>query len=326
MATTLSVALASCNGARHLGSQLQSILEQSVHPSEIVIADDVSTDGSLKVINDFAKRAPFPVRLTVNEERLGWKRNFARAALQCSGDLIAFCDQDDIWLPAKIECVLESLEKDAWHAVVHANAFMFDSSIELRRSSRPRLRKFSRATALYGGFDGHRLIFRRELLQWLKYQNKFQDPLFPGEIAHDRLVMLAALTVGQVTYLDKPLTLFRRHEAQVTIRGMRRSQGSDYMARALVLEEWCTSIRNVGKELAINDSSVEKMANCLGNLKATHDYRSTLYGAETFSERLKLFGSALLRKSYARKDTGGLGLLSMAKDAACVFVPAVTRG
>jgi glycosyltransferase involved in cell wall biosynthesis len=101
--TSISVAMATYNGAGFIREQLDSIASQILLPSELVVTDDGSTDETIAVIEAFASKAPFPIRVHRNAERLGYKANFMRCAGLCSGDLIAFSDQDDIWLPQKLE-------------------------------------------------------------------------------------------------------------------------------------------------------------------------------------------------------------------------------
>ena len=76
----LSVALCTFNGGRYLRQQLDSIAAQGRPPDEIVVCDDRSDDDTVSILHDFAKSAHFPVRITVNDERLGPAANFAKAA------------------------------------------------------------------------------------------------------------------------------------------------------------------------------------------------------------------------------------------------------
>ena len=98
--------MATYNGERFIGEQLESFLTQTILPTELVVTDDGSTDATLDIVASFAARAPFPVRIERNAENLGYQTNFMKAARLCSSDIIAFCDQDDIWLPRKIEICL----------------------------------------------------------------------------------------------------------------------------------------------------------------------------------------------------------------------------
>lgn len=103
MAPSLSIAVATYNGAKYLAAQLASLADQTVLPAEVVVCDDLSRDDTVRMLEAFAETAPFPVRVFRNDTQLGYARNFARAAKLCSGELICFCDQDDVWAHNKVE-------------------------------------------------------------------------------------------------------------------------------------------------------------------------------------------------------------------------------
>lgn len=98
----ISIALCTCNGERFLAEQLDSLANQSHLPTELVVCDDASEDGTYFLLQTFANSAPFPVRLYRNPQRLGIGANFEQAVRLCTGDIIALCDQDDVWLPNKL--------------------------------------------------------------------------------------------------------------------------------------------------------------------------------------------------------------------------------
>ena len=66
-----SVALCVYNGERFLSQQLESLAAQTVLPDELVICDDASSDGSMRIVENFAKNAPFVVRIFKNPKNLG---------------------------------------------------------------------------------------------------------------------------------------------------------------------------------------------------------------------------------------------------------------
>ena len=76
---------------------------QTVLPAELIASDDCSSDNTLSVLEQFAREAPFPVRILRNASNVGFTANMIRAAEQCEGPLIAFCDQDDVWSKDKVE-------------------------------------------------------------------------------------------------------------------------------------------------------------------------------------------------------------------------------
>ena len=98
----VSVALCSYNGGRFLHEQLSSLDGQTRLPDEIVISDDGSEDNTVAIIHDFIARTSVPVVFRRNKVRLGHCQNFAATIACCTGDLIALCDQDDVWYPEKL--------------------------------------------------------------------------------------------------------------------------------------------------------------------------------------------------------------------------------
>jgi glycosyltransferase involved in cell wall biosynthesis len=325
MAASFSIALGSCNGERYLGSQLQSILEQTVQPSELVVSDDASTDSTADIVTAFAARAPFPVLLHVNPQRLGWQRNFASAARRCSGDLIAFCDHDDLWLPEKIERVLRYSQEYEWNALVHANAFLLPSKVVAQPASLAHLGTFPRSAAFYGGFDGHRMVFARTLLPWLTVQDKFDDWLFDAPIAHDRLIMLGAITTGRAIYVGDVLTLFRRHEAQVTVGSLRSSTAADYAHRSEVIARWIVSLEELSQTDVVSVSDAAKTIATLQRMRDAHGLRAALHGSGAIARRVRALTTLVFSGAYASQSLGGLGSRALLKDAASTIVPAFSR-
>jgi len=100
---TISIAMCTYNGERFLQEQLDSFLAQTRLPDELVVCDDGSQDGTVAILEAFAAQAPFPVRLFKNPQNLGFSKNFEKAISLCQGDIIALSDQDDVWLPEKLE-------------------------------------------------------------------------------------------------------------------------------------------------------------------------------------------------------------------------------
>jgi glycosyltransferase involved in cell wall biosynthesis len=95
------------NGEKYLARQLESFARQTRLPDELVICDDGSTDGTVRILDDFSYGAKFPVRLFRNEVRLGSTKNFEKAVGLCDGQLIALSDQDDEWYSSKLALMHE---------------------------------------------------------------------------------------------------------------------------------------------------------------------------------------------------------------------------
>ena len=81
----VSIALATHNGEQYLAAQLDSLAQQTSPPAELVIVDDCSGDRTMEIVNAFAARAPFPVRVSRNEPASGFRESFMRAAAALHG-------------------------------------------------------------------------------------------------------------------------------------------------------------------------------------------------------------------------------------------------
>lgn len=89
------------NGERHLPAQLASLAAQTRHPALLIVSDDGSADRSRTIVRSFAQKAPFPVMI-VTGPGAGYARNVAQLLRLAPPGPVAFCDQDDVWLPDRI--------------------------------------------------------------------------------------------------------------------------------------------------------------------------------------------------------------------------------
>lgn len=216
---SVSVAMATYNGAPFIREQLDSLAEQTLIPAELVVCDDQSTDGTPEIVRAFARTAPFPVRLTINAERLGPSDNFFKATSLCGSPLIALADQDDVWLPSKLEACVSRLAADDSLMALHTSTIV-------DRTLRPigELKQGIRGDAVleplslhpYDGFGwGHTLVFRKDLLTRLPTE---QRPMTPGgdkRLSHDVWFYVLAAGLGRVSHVDKALVLYRQHGGNV---------------------------------------------------------------------------------------------------------------
>lgn len=122
----VSIAMASYNGASYIKEQLESFLVQTRLPDELVITDDCSSDDTIKIIKEFANKAPFPVLYSVNENNLGYAGNFNAALEKTTGDLVFLSDQDDVWFPEKLEYMTKLAEQNPDTLIVMNDAALTD--------------------------------------------------------------------------------------------------------------------------------------------------------------------------------------------------------
>jgi glycosyltransferase involved in cell wall biosynthesis len=105
----VSVCLAAHDGAEFLGEQVRSILDQLGPSDELVVVDDASSDGTVSVLESFGD---LRIALHHNESNVGYVRTFERALGLARGAYVLLCDQDDVWMPGRLEAMVAALDRD----------------------------------------------------------------------------------------------------------------------------------------------------------------------------------------------------------------------
>ncbi|WP_367849433.1 glycosyltransferase family 2 protein [Rhodoferax sp. WC2427] len=219
---SISVALCTHNGARFIRDQVQSICGQSLLPEQIVVSDDASADHCVELIEstmaEWQQHSQKSVQLKIlrNEIPLKVTKNFEQAVMACTGDLIALCDQDDIWHADRLARMAAEFEQRPDLLLLHSNARLVDEqglglpgslfyALEVRPfelewiHSQRALDVFLRRNLVTGATT----IFRRSLL-------KHALP-FPKEWVHDEWLAMVAAAIGGVDVLEQPWIDYRQH-------------------------------------------------------------------------------------------------------------------
>jgi len=218
-AHSISVALCTYNGARFLESQLASYPQQTRVPDELVVCDDLSTDDTLAILERFRARAPFPVHIVRNDERLGSTKNFEKAIGLCTGDLIATSDQDDVWLPDKLALCEAAIDAQPACGLVFTNADVVDD--ELRS-----LGHHLWEAIHFGAWDRRRVRRGRGfdvlLRQWLvtgatmmfRAEHRPHILPIPESWVHDGWIAFIIGALAPVTCVNRSTMQYRQHAAQ----------------------------------------------------------------------------------------------------------------
>lgn len=220
---TVSVALCTHNGLPFVREQIRSVLHQTAAPVQLVLSDDASTDGTVAAVREIvarfrAEQPTTSIQLTILENKapLGVTANFQQAVLACTGELVALCDQDDVWVPNRLQRMAEEFSGRENLALLHTDARLVDGegapightlfeAIGLTASERRRERAGDGLAVLLqrNVVTGATAVFRRSLLE--------SASPFPASWVHDEwLAMIAALT-AQLDLLTEPLIDYRQH-------------------------------------------------------------------------------------------------------------------
>jgi glycosyltransferase involved in cell wall biosynthesis len=125
----VSIAMTTFNGGPFVAPQLESFVAQHRRPDQLVVCDDGSSDGTDAVVESFAARAPFDVRFERNPTRLETTPNFEKAVSLCDGDIVFFSDQDDVWMPDKIETVVSLFQEHPETGAIFSNGRVVDEEL-----------------------------------------------------------------------------------------------------------------------------------------------------------------------------------------------------
>jgi glycosyltransferase involved in cell wall biosynthesis len=223
MSPTVSVALCTYNGARYLEEQLLSILNQSVPPFEIVLSDDGSTDDTVAIalltVANFTSAhpdSPTLLRVLENATALGVARNFEQAMQACTGELIALCDQDDVWHPTRLEQLIAAFVERPELWLVHSDAALVAEdgtplglslfqALEVTEAERRKIHSGEGIETLLRRnlVTGATTMVRRDLVR--------RSSPFPESWIHDEWMAVIAAATASFDLVDRQLTDYRQH-------------------------------------------------------------------------------------------------------------------
>jgi len=211
----ISVCLAAYNGEEYISSQVCSIIDQLGVEDELIVSDDGSSDRTVELVKAIDdprikvclfgrdKTGMTPARLVTT--------NFENALIRASGDLIFLSDQDDVWLPDKVETMVKHLQNSAY---VASDCYVIDADgnvlSDTRFTSTARIQT-NRYLALFRPtpYQGSCVAFRREILEKAL-------PIMPYIQSHDRWIGMIASFYYDVKFIPDKLILYRRHRGNVS--------------------------------------------------------------------------------------------------------------
>lgn len=307
----VSIALATWNGERFLREQLESYLVQTQLPDELIVSDDHSRESTLDIVREFARTAPFEVRILENTQRVGYAENFAHAIEACQGDVILLSDQDDIWLPPHVEELVHPFEQDLQRSkegreeelllvLSRSRHFRIEPDGTRREwdIATSKIRKWNWALCqrdgLIAGFIRHReRPFAAHGIGFSRRLARLSLPFPSGCSDLESWLGSIASTIGKYLFIDEVLTLHRVHD--------RNAAGFGHRRRLVVPGAGSDPFR---KEIARWQAFVERLVSMEGSL--TERGRRSIQVAERAIRVLK-------RRSRAR-HLGWLGI------PICLFV------
>lgn len=212
----ISLAMTTYNGEEYILEQLNSILNQTMKPDEVIISDDGSTDRTIEIIKDFIlfHNLDNTWKLYINENQKGFIKNFIDTILLTKYDFIFLADQDDIFLENKFETMVSFMEKNKDCIVLNANYdfvnIQSSDSKNNRRICLPKRKNGEKIDFKYflynSNYPGFSMVFKKSVclkLQEIKLENVY---------GHDNLINLIGLNENGVYEIREVLSLYRLHD------------------------------------------------------------------------------------------------------------------
>lgn len=233
MKSKVSVALCTYNGSEYIEEQLQSILNQTRSVDEIVITDDHSTDDTVAKVKKVLDKCDVASNFIVNEVNQGFSKNFINTMKRCTGDIIFFSDQDDVWVEQKVEKMAGKMELDG-SLLVFSSGYVTDENLNIKSETK----SFVNVKKDY--FENRLTTFDHLLSDnfvsgsAMAISKKLVDALFPFDECwpHDYWIAVVASIYGKLSFVDEPLYMYRQHSSNTI--GMRPHPSLDTIKRIFI--------------------------------------------------------------------------------------------
>ncbi len=213
----IEILMATYNGAEYVEEQLDSIVTQTNGNWHLTICDDMSTDRTRELVERYVDQYPDKMTLyenTVNSGSAG--ANFMELLQSADAEYVMFCDQDDVWLPDKIEMTYRAMKRmeqkygERTPLLVHTDVMVANRQLQVVNPSLMELQElegYDRTFAkqlVQNCVTGCTVMMNRALVEKAK-----RRPV--QMIMHDWWVALVAAAFGHIGYISTPTMLYRQH-------------------------------------------------------------------------------------------------------------------
>ena len=233
----IAILLATYNGEKYLREQLLSLYNQTYTDWTLYIADDGSTDGTTGIIREFSKQYDNIV-FHQNSEGKGALRNFMDLLAGAEADYYMFCDQDDVWLPHKVETTLHKMqETEADHknrpVLTCSDLRVVDKNLQTIAPSYWQMsRRLPNLLATNFKYLGVCSLATGCTIMINTAAKHIAFPYPPCAFMHDAwLVMKTMKAGGAFGIIHEPLMLYRQHESNTLGAGDKKNSCLNYKLR-----------------------------------------------------------------------------------------------
>lgn len=304
MNKTIDILLATYNGEKYLKEQIESILNQTYSNIRLIISDDCSTDKTKEIIKEYEEKDNRIIGY-FHEKNLGYVKNFEFLLSKVENEIYMLSDQDDVWLPTKVEHTYKKLkETDA--DLVFTDLEVVNEKLEtiypsfndfmlLSRKIKKYLHSY-RLQYLYNCVTGCTLMSKKKFIEMI-----LPIPTQSKYAIHDTWIACTVANNGKMEYLDEKTIKYRQHgNNQVGTDKISHKFSKLQQVRDLFIEVKLGLFRTyVENDRIFNDELKEKNKKALNYFEMIKDKKHVnfrqwnvfhdLYKTETFSYYLLNF-------------------------------------
>ena len=208
----IEILMATYNGEKYIEEQIKSLFKQTYKNWTLLIRDDGSKDNTVGIIRKYEKENPNRIKFLEDKKGgLKAKNNFLELLRNSQEEYVMFCDQDDIWLPNKIELTLKKmLEVEIGPTLIHTDLKVVDEKLKIISNSfwkfqnlDPNRKKYNHLI-VQNNITGCTMMVNKELIALCKEE-------FKNGIMHDWVIGIIASLKGKIEYIDTQTILYRQH-------------------------------------------------------------------------------------------------------------------
>jgi glycosyltransferase involved in cell wall biosynthesis len=212
--TVILIIMSTYNGEKYIAEQIESIQSQTYKSWILHIRDDVSSDKTLEIISSYSSKDS-RINLIIGKKNLGACKSFFELLKTCNEDYCLFSDQDDVWLPDKIELTLKTMKESEIRyknkpLLIHSDLIVVNETLKTISNSywsyhnvKPWRNKPSQILVA-NTVTGCTMMVNKPLIMLIK-------PITSQALMHDWWIALIATFFGKIEYIQKPLLLYRQH-------------------------------------------------------------------------------------------------------------------
>ncbi len=207
------ILMSTYNGEKYLKELLDSILNQTYNNIQIIISDDCSQDKTREILENYSSNPK--IKTYYQEHNLGYIKNFEFLLQHVEHELYMLADQDDVWLPEKIEKTLKKMQEDQADLVftdleiVDENLKTVSKSFNRTMNKIHKIRKTLETNQfeyLYNNITGCTILSKKKYIEKI-----LPFPKNSKYVIHDSWIGLIMSFKGKIAYLDEPTILYRQH-------------------------------------------------------------------------------------------------------------------